>query len=132
MQDSSEKRSHQRFDEQFKKEAVEMMLQSKKTLRQASRELGVNENNFRNWVEKYYPKASVEGGLSLQELQAENRRLRKELNERVEEVAILKKRRYSLRPTEKVEIRVQERHKSDHRIETMCRVLRVSVSGFYA
>jgi len=91
MQESPEKRSRQRFDEQFKKEAVEMMTQSKKTLRQASRELGVNENNLRNWAEKYSPKASSENGQSTQELQAENRRLRKELAERSEEVAILKK-----------------------------------------
>ncbi len=88
MQESSEKRRRQRSDEKFKKEAVEMMLRSKKSLHQASREHGVYENNLRNWVEKYPSKASVEGGLVIQELQAENRRIRKELSERAEEVAI--------------------------------------------
>lgn len=91
MQEGSEKRSRQHFDEQFKREAVEMMMQSKKSLRQASRELGVRENNLRNWVEKYSPKPSTESGESIQELQAEIRRLRKENAERAEEVAILKK-----------------------------------------
>lgn len=91
MQQVSEKRSRQRFDEQYKKAAVEMMTQSHKSLRQVARELNVNENNLRNWVEKYSAKEQTESGVSVQELQAENRRLRKEIAERNEEVAILKK-----------------------------------------
>jgi hypothetical protein len=37
MQEGSEKRSRQHFDEQFKREEVEMMMQSKKSLLQAVR-----------------------------------------------------------------------------------------------
>jgi len=51
----------------------------------------VHENNLRNWVEKYTPKKLTEAGESIEELRAENRRLRKENAERAEEVAILKK-----------------------------------------
>jgi transposase len=91
MVEEPAKRGRQRFDEQFKREAVQMMEQSKKPMRQVSRELGVHENNLRNWVEKYGKRENSEDSKSMQEMTAEIKRLRKEVAERAEEVAILKK-----------------------------------------
>lgn len=91
MSDEKERRSRQRFDKEFKREAVDRLHSSGKGLAQVARELGVNENNLRNWSEKFKAKEVTETGMTLQELQAENRRLRKEVLERTEEVTILKK-----------------------------------------
>jgi len=91
VQENDPKRSRQTFDENFKKEAVSVFQSSKKSLKQVALELGVHENNLRNWIEKYAPKESENDGPSVQELQSEVRRLRKELAERAEEVTILKK-----------------------------------------
>lgn len=91
MSEKVTKRQRQQYEESFKREAVTVFESSKKTLTQVARELGVHENNLRNWSEKYGKQETTESGTTLQELLAENKRLRKEVAERAEEVAILKK-----------------------------------------
>ena len=91
MSEKAVKRERQAYDESFKREAVTVLTTSKKTMAQVARELGVHENNLRNWSEKYGKHESTEGGKTIQELVAENKRLGKEVAERAEEVAILKK-----------------------------------------
>lgn len=91
MGKDTSKRTRQTFDEEFKREAVAMYNSSKKSLKQMAVELGVHENNLRNWIEKYSAKGLEHGSSSVVELELEVRRLRKELAEKAEEVDILRK-----------------------------------------
>ncbi|UOG32510.1 transposase [Leptospira noguchii] len=75
-----------RYDEEFKKNTVELLIKSRKSMTQISKDLGVSLNTLINW-KKYL----TDDGPFQDELRAENERLRKELLEVTEEREILKK-----------------------------------------
>ena len=84
--------SDHRSDE-FKKEAVRLVIQSGRKVKQIAEELGVNIWTIRGWVRKYDKEARAElisQGLKLSP-EEENRRLKKELADVTEERDILKK-----------------------------------------
>lgn len=80
-----------RYDEAFKKPAVEHWLISGKSARQVAAELGIKVQNLPKWKQKF--KALPAGQLAgtLEALQAENRRLQRELHRVVQPRDILKK-----------------------------------------
>ena len=72
-----------RYDEEFKQEAMRLLLSSGKPITQLARELGVSSWSLGRWKQAYL-KASgeieVEGQVrSAVEVEAENRQLRREL-----------------------------------------------------
>jgi transposase-like protein len=80
-----------RYDEAFKKSAVEHWLLSGQSARIVAAELGINEQNLHKWKQKFkaLPAGQVAG--TLEALQAENRRLQKELRRVSVQRDILKK-----------------------------------------
>ena len=84
-------RKFKRYDEAFKRQAVEHWLLSGKSARQVALELGVNFQSLQNWKKRFkaLPAGQVAG--TLEALQAENRRLQKELRRVAQQRDILKK-----------------------------------------
>jgi len=85
------KTKHKRYDEAFKKSAVEHWLVSGKSTRQVATELGFNVQNPPRWKAKFkaLPAGHVAG--TLEALRAENRRLQKQLHRVAQHRDILKK-----------------------------------------
>ena len=81
------KRKRRSFTEEFKKEAVKLVLEKGYGVTEAARSLGVTESSMRNWVCKYDPVISRKD----EDLKAEIKKLKKE-NDRLRiEREILKK-----------------------------------------
>ena len=71
-----------RYSQEFKDEAVKLVLENGTAVRQAARELGISEFTLRDWIKKAQPNNNKPRELTKDEeirrLQAENRRLRME------------------------------------------------------
>ena len=86
-----------KYPEQFRKDAVELVRSSGRTLRDVGRELGVNHETLRNWVNaaKRAERAGSGGGDHSGEVSADEReelrRLRKKVAELELEKEILRK-----------------------------------------
>ena len=82
---------HKRHDETFKRSAVEHWMISGKSGRQIAGELGINVQTLHGWRKKFkeLPAGQVAG--TLEALQAENRRLLRELHRVSVQRDILKK-----------------------------------------
>jgi transposase-like protein len=80
----------QRYDEEFRKKALKMLLKGEISLRQLSKELGVTPKTLRNWREAYFEEQALLSGKKiseirqaykeLRELKAENVTLKRQLN----------------------------------------------------
>jgi len=82
-----------KHSEEFKKEAVKLIIKSKRKMKQISEELGVNYWTLKDWLEKYGKQIHselVDSGLKMTP-EEEIRLLRKELADAQEERDILKK-----------------------------------------
>ena len=85
--------TRQRFTQQFKDDAVRLVIEHGYSCEETGRRLGVSANNISRWVRQYRDKLEgpAESVLSREQLEAELKRLRKE-NKRLEmEREILKK-----------------------------------------
>jgi transposase-like protein len=84
-------RKYQRYDEAFQRSTVEHWLLSGQSARQVAQELGLNVQTLQHWKQKFkaLPAGQVAG--TLEALQAENRRLQKELHRVAQQRDILKK-----------------------------------------
>ena len=85
-----------RYDQEFKRDAVTMLINSGRPLKQVAKELGVSDASLRDWRETYLEAlegrpAGGEGGPTPRDLVAENQRLRKELERVTWQRDILKK-----------------------------------------
>jgi len=73
---------YRKFTQEYRDEAVLMVIQSQRPIAQVARELGVNEGTLGTWVSKYrdeHPMAeelSLPDRAKLKELERENRELR--------------------------------------------------------
>lgn len=88
-----QKRQRRDFTDEFKSDAVKLVLEQGYSCSEVGRRLGVNSSNVSRWVRQYRVTLENSDGKSrsLRELEAENKRLRKE-NKRLEmEREILKK-----------------------------------------
>ena len=85
------KPKYKRYDEAFKRSTVEHWMLSGKSARQVASELGINVQNLPKWKQKFkeLPAGQVAG--TLEALQAENRRLQRELHRVAQQRDILKK-----------------------------------------
>jgi transposase-like protein len=71
--------SRRRYDEQFKADAVELLLSGGRDLKPLARELGVCAQTLRSWRDDYLGKMKVEPGQrSPAEIHQDNQRLRRE------------------------------------------------------
>lgn len=69
------KTKRRNFDEAFKRDAVKLLLQGDKPLKQLAQDLGVSHWNLRDWKRRYGPPAPVR---SPEALESELRALRRE------------------------------------------------------
>ena len=78
----SEKRKYHRYSDDFKEEAVRLLLSSSKSLEQIASELGVSSRNLHNWHKAYKSKqlspSAEEDKRRIKELEKENKELRLE------------------------------------------------------
>lgn len=84
-------RKYKRYDEAFKRSTVEHWMISGQSARQIAAELGINVQSLHAWKQQFkaLPAGQVAG--TLEALQAENRRLQRELHRMVQQRDILKK-----------------------------------------
>ena len=82
--------NNNRYDEEFKTDAVKMVVEKSRSISSVAKDLGVSQPALRRWV-----KASTEPYNSpakkIVELEAENKKLKKDLNNANDTVEILKK-----------------------------------------
>ncbi len=81
-----------RFDDEFKQAAVRLIVEEKYTFKAAAAAVGVSDQTLRSWHARFAaPPATCVENATLEELRAENQRLRKELRRAELEREILKK-----------------------------------------
>ena len=86
------KPSRRRFPEAFRRDAVRVVTHEHYTVRAAARAVGISDKTLYNWVNKATPAPQPCGdGASVEQLQEENRRLRRQLERAEMERDILKK-----------------------------------------
>ena len=80
------------FSEEFKQDAVRLVVSEKYSFVAAAKAVGIGEQSLRRWHARLAPKPEPCGeNASLDELRAENQRLRRELRRAELEREILKK-----------------------------------------
>jgi transposase len=79
-----------KYPEEFRNQAVVMVLEKGIKPYQVASELGVHEKSVKDWVKKHSNNQRSEY-LRIQELERENKQLKKELHRSKEAVEILKK-----------------------------------------
>lgn len=85
-------RARRRFGEEFKRDAVNLVVVEGYSFKAAADAVGVSSRSLREWHEKFAPEPEPCGeDASIQELKDEVRRLRKELKRAEVEREILKK-----------------------------------------
>jgi transposase len=85
-------RKYKRYDENFKRSAVELWLQGGKSVQQIAAELGISDQSLKQWKKQLATlPATGPGQRSLQQLEEENRRLKRELQHIARQRDILKK-----------------------------------------
>ncbi len=87
------KRDRQNYTKEFRDDAVKLVIEKGYNRTEVGRRLGINHSNVSRWVREYrnFQENSTQGGLSPNEIEAENRRLRKENKRLLMEREILKK-----------------------------------------
>lgn len=80
------------YSDEFKQDAVDLVVKQGYTFKAAADAVGVNVNSLRSWHEKLVPEPeSCDDSSTVEELTAENKRLRKQLQRAEMEREILKK-----------------------------------------
>jgi len=81
-----------RFDEEFKRNAVRLVVEEGYTFKAAATAVGVSDQTLRTWHAKFAPQPLPCGeNATVEELREENQRLRKQLRRTELEREILKK-----------------------------------------
>ncbi|MCJ8440260.1 IS3-like element IS3 family transposase [Escherichia coli] len=124
---STSKKPRKQHSPEFRSEALKLAERIGVTA--AARELSLNESQLYNWRSKQQnQQTSSEREL---EMSTEIARLKRQLAERDEELAILPKGRDILREAPEMKYVFIEKHQAEFSIKAMCRVLRVARSGWY-
>ncbi|EOU6711132.1 IS3-like element IS3 family transposase [Escherichia coli] len=124
---STSKKPRKQHSPEFRSEALKLAERIGVTA--AARELRLYESQLYNWRSKQQnQQTSSEREL---EMSTEIARLKRQLAERDEELAILPKGRDILREAPEMKYVFIEKHQAEFSIKAMCRVLRVARSGWY-
>ncbi|HHT2268135.1 TPA: IS3 family transposase [Citrobacter amalonaticus] len=113
---------------EFRQEALK--LAERTGVAAAARELSLYESQLYAWRKKQ--QQALSGSEREQQQSVEIARLKRQLAERDEELAIPPKGRDILRETPEMKYVFVENHRAEFSIKAMCRVLRVARSGWYA
>ncbi|EFO4711107.1 IS3 family transposase [Escherichia coli] len=124
---SISKKPRKQHTPEFRNEALK--LAERIGVAAAARELSLYESQLYAWRSKQQQQMSSSERES--ELAAENVRLKRQLAEQAEELAILQKGRDILREAPEMKYVFIENHRAEFSIKVMCRVLRVARSGWY-
>lgn len=82
----------QRFSDDFKRDAVRLIVEEEYTFKAAAEAVGVSEKSLRDWHKRFAPPPSPCGeDATVEQLREENKRLRKQLKRAELEREILKK-----------------------------------------
>ncbi len=85
-------RNRRRFSESLKRDAVRLVTHEQYSFKAAAQAVGVSDNSLRQWHKKYAPQPAPCGqNATVEQLQTENNRLRKQLRQAEMEREILKK-----------------------------------------
>ena len=89
----NQKRKRRKFTDEFKTDAVKLVIEQGYTCSEVGQRLGVNHSNVSRWICQYRKKLEnpTANSASHQDLEAENKRLRKENKRLLMEREILKK-----------------------------------------
>jgi transposase len=80
-----------RYSEEFREGAVRLVLESRSSISQVARDLGVSVWTLRGWVKKYREKSRLGEPRRAETIEEENTRLKRELAVLRQERDILKK-----------------------------------------
>ncbi|WP_139780090.1 IS3 family transposase [Salmonella enterica] len=124
---STTKKPRKQHTPEFRQEALK--LAERIGVAAAARELHLYESQLHNWRSKQQNQLS--SSEREQEMSAEIARLKRQLAERDEELAILQKGRDILREAPEMKYVFIEKHQAEFNIKAMCRVLQIARSGWY-
>ncbi|ENQ5692533.1 IS3 family transposase [Salmonella enterica] len=124
---STTKKPRKQHTPEFRQEALK--LAERIGVAAAARELNLYESQLYNWRSKQQNQLSYSE--REQEMSAEIARLKRQLAERDEELAILQKGRDILREAPEMKYVFIEKHQAEFNIKAMCRVLQIARSGWY-
>jgi transposase len=82
---------YKHYDAAFKHSAVEHWMLSGKSARITAAELGINEQSLHKWKQQFQALPAGQVAVSLEQLQAANRHLQRELHRVAQQRDILKK-----------------------------------------
>ncbi|QWD31105.1 IS3 family transposase [Polynucleobacter paneuropaeus] len=122
--------TRRRFTEEFKLEAVKQVVEREFGVRDVAARLGTSPHSLYAWINKYGIPA--EQRLVQDDQLAKLKRLEAELRRVTEERDIPKKGRRVLCQGVRLKYAFIKKHQHEHAIRTMCKVLRVHHSGYYA
>lgn len=123
--------SNRRYTEKFKSEAIKQVTKRGYKVRQVSERLGISSKSLYQWLRLTRGSNSKRGQGSDSELRQEIVRLKSELKRAEEERDILKRLPRTL-PANNGKVRIHKDHRREFRVVSMCGVLKVHRSGFYA
>ncbi|HHD2153911.1 TPA: IS3 family transposase [Klebsiella pneumoniae] len=123
---STTKKPRKQHTPEFRQEALK--LAERIGVAAAARELNLYESQLYNWRSKQQNQFS--SSEREQDMSAEIARLKRQLAERDEELAILPKGRDMLREAPEMKYVFIEKHQAEFSIKAMCRVLQVTRSGW--
>ncbi|MGX9253669.1 IS3 family transposase [Pantoea ananatis] len=126
--ESTSKKSRRQHSPEFRDEALK--LAERIGVAGAARQLSLHESQLYAWRSKQQQQVTSSERES--ELAVENARLKRQLAERDEELAILPKGRDILREAPEMKYVFIENHRAEFSIKAMCRLLQVARSGWYA
>ncbi|EAT5409238.1 IS3 family transposase [Salmonella enterica] len=124
---STTKKPRKQHTPEFRQEALK--LAERIGVAAAARELNLYESQLYNWRSKQQNQLS--SSEREQEMSAEIARLKRQLAERDEELAIIQKGRDILREAPEMKYVFIEKHQAEFNIKAMCRVLQIARSGWY-
>ncbi|MEW6003391.1 MAG: IS3 family transposase [Nitrospirota bacterium] len=129
-----EGRRHRNYDAEFKKEAVRLVTERGVAVKKVAEDLGIHPAMLTRWKREYLNggNGSFSGKGHLKPEEEELRQLRRENADLREERDILKKAFGHILTTRQKKYRFIEEHRGEFRVEKMCKVLKVSRSGYYA
>jgi len=84
-------RTMTQYSEEFREESVGLVLESRSSISQVARDLGVSVWTLRGWVKKHREKSRAGEPRRAETIEEENRRLKRELSVLRQERDILKK-----------------------------------------
>ncbi len=125
---STSKKPRKQYTPEFRNEALK--LAERIGVAAAARELSLYESQLYAWRSKINNARS--SSEREQEMSVEIARLKRQLAEQAEELAILQKGRDILREAPEMKYVFIEKHRAEFSVKAICRVLRVARSGWYA